>query len=122
MREDLELTQAQLAERLEVSRAALAQIESGRSAPSFWLLMRLGQHVGDERVDRDAAAIFALFHAAAHELRTDGVRVVNRMLREGEPTIPQAQVDRAVARVFDEEFAEYEPLQVAVFAGEEGEE
>lgn len=122
VREDLGLTQAELAERLAVSRAALAQIESGRSAPSFWLLMRLGQRVGQERDDRDATAIFALFHATARELREHGVRTVNRMLEDDEPTIPVAQVDRAVGRVFDEEFAQLVPVRVASFGGEDDEE
>lgn len=121
VREDLDLTQAELAERLNLSRAALAQIESGRSAPSFWVLMRLGQRCAQESVDRDATVIFALFHATARELQGHRVRVVNRMLEEGERTIPVAQIDRAVSRVYDREFERYTPPDLAFFEDDDDE-
>lgn len=126
VREDLGLTQAELARRLNLSRAALAQIESGRSAPSFWVLMRLGQRCGEEREDRDATAIFFLFHATARELQGHGVRVVNRMLEEGERTIPVAQIDRAVGRVYDRVYdptdVQFIPVHVVQFQDDDGDE
>jgi len=112
VREDLGLTQAQLAERLELSRPALAQMESGRSAPSFWVMMRIGEHLGEGFAGRDSTAIMALLRASARELRDQGVRIVNRIVDPDELTVPVAQIDRAVARVYDREFARFVPVEV----------
>lgn len=119
VRKDLQLSQAELAERLKISRPALTHIETGRASPSFYVLMRLGQNVAEGRVDRDAAAVFTLFHMSAGALRREGIRVVNRPRQEGDVIAETARIDRVVGAVFDREFREMVPVQVIRFAGDD---
>lgn len=121
MRQDLGLSQAEVAERLRLTRPALTQIENGRATPSFHVLMWLGQYVGNERQDRDAAAVFALFHMSARALRAHGVRVVNRVRREDDVVLETARIDRVVGAVFDAEFREFVPVEIVTFAGDDDE-
>lgn len=122
IRQDLGLSQEELAERLRIKRSALTHIETGRSAPSFYVLMWLGQHVGSARRDRDATAAFALFHLSARALRRQRIRVVNRPAREDDVILETVRIDRVVGAVFDAEFREFMPVEVVRFAGDEDDE
>lgn len=121
IRADLGLTQAEMAAMLRVSRPTLTHIETGRATPSFHLLLRLGQRVADRRVDADATAVLALFQFSARALQAEGIRVLNRPVREGDVILDFAKIDRFVGRVFDKEFREYTRLEVADFAGDDDE-
>ena len=121
IRADLGLTQAEMAAMLRVSRPTLTHIETGRATPSFHLLLHLGQRVADRRVDADATAVLALFQFSARALQAEGIRVLNRPVREGDVILDFAKIDRFVGRVFDKEFREYTCLEVADFAGDDDE-
>lgn len=121
IRADLGLTQADMAAMLRVSRPTLTHIETGRATPSFHLLLRLGQRVADRRVDADATAVLALLQFSARALQAEGIRVLNRPVREGDLILDFAKIDRVVGRVFDQEFREYTRLEVADFAGDDDE-
>ena len=121
VRADLGLTQAEMAAMLRVSRPTLTHIETGRATPSFHLLLRLGQRVADRRVDADATAVLALLQFSARAFQAEGIRVLNRPVREGDVLLDFAKIDRVVGRVFDQEFREYTRLEVADFAGDDDE-
>ena len=121
IRADLGLTQAEMAALLRVSRPTLTHFETGRATPSFHVLLRLGQRVADARVDSDATAVLALMHLSARALQADGIRVLNRSVREGDVILEFAKIDRVIGRVFDREFREYVPAKLADFAGDDDE-
>jgi len=120
-RADLGLTQGELAAMLRVSRPTITHFETGRATPSFHVLLRLGQRVADARVDSDATAVLALMHLSARALQADGIRVLNRPVREGDVILDFAKIDRVIGRVFDREFREYVPAKLADFAGDDQE-
>ncbi len=119
IRADLGLTQAAMAALLRVSRPTLTHFETGRATPSFHVLLRLGQTVAHSRVDSDATAVIALLHLTAGALQADGIRVLNRPVREGDVILDFAKIDRVVGRVFDREFREYVPAKIVQFAGDD---
>lgn len=119
IRADLGFTQAEMAALLRVSRPTLTHIETGRATPSFHVLLRLGQRVADRRVDADATAVLALLQFSARALQAQGVRVLNRPVREGDVLLDFAKIDRVVGRVFDQEFREYPRLEVTDFADDD---
>ena len=121
IRADLGLTQAEMAALLRVSRPTLTHFETGRATPSFHVLLRLGQRVAKARVDSDATAVLALLHLTASALQADGIRVLNRPVREGDVILDFAKIDRVVGRVFDREFREYVPVKLAEFSGDDDE-
>ncbi len=121
IRADLGLTQAQMAALLRVSRPTLTHFETGRATPSFHVLLRLGQRVADARVDSDATSVLALMHLSARALQADGIRVLNRPVREGDVILDFAKIDRVIGRVFDREFREYVPAKLVDFAGDDDE-
>lgn len=122
IRADLGLTQAAMAALLRVSRPTLTHIETGRATPSFHVLLRLGQRVADARLDSDATAVLALMHLTATALQSEGIRVLNRPIREGDVIVKFAKIDRVVGRVFDREFREHIRVGVAQFAGDDDDE
>jgi transcriptional regulator with XRE-family HTH domain len=105
VRKDLGLTQGEFAKAVGITRPGLTRLETGRSTPSFYLLMRLGQRV-HPRSGADAASIIALVYMAATALRRQGVRVVNRPRSDGDLLLDQARLDRVIGAVFDREFRE----------------
>lgn len=115
IRADLGLTQADMAAMLRVSRPTITHFETGRATPSFHVLLRLGQRVADARVDSDATAVLALMHLSARALQADGIRVLNRPVREGDLILDFAKIDRVIGRVFDQEFREHVPATLADF-------
>jgi len=119
IRADLGLTQAAMAALLRVSRPTLTHFETGRATPSFHVLLRLGQRVADARVDSDATAVLALMHLSARALQADGIRVLNRPVREGDVILDFAKIDRVIGRVYDAEFREYVPAKLADFAADD---
>ncbi len=119
VRADLGLTQAAMARLLRVSRPTLTHFETGRATPSFHVLLRLGQRVADARVDSDATAVLALLHLSATALQADGIRVLNRPVREGDILLDFAKIDRVVGRVYDREFRQYTPAKLADFASDD---
>lgn len=121
IRADLGLTQGEMAAMLRVSRPTITHFETGRATPSFHVLLRLGQRVADARVDSDATAVLALMHLSARALQADGVRVLNRPVREGDVILDFPKIDRVIGRVFDREFREYVPAKLVDFAGDDDE-
>ncbi len=121
IRADLGLTQGQLAALLRVSRPTITHFETGRATPSFHVLLRLGQRVADARVDSDATAVLALMHLSARALQMDGIRVLNRPVREGDVILDFPKIDRVIGRVFDREFREHVPAKLVDFAGDDDE-
>ncbi len=121
IRADLGLTQGEMAALLRVSRPSITHFETGRATPSFHVLLRLGQRVADARVDSDATAVLALLHLSARALQLDGIRVLNRPVREGDVILDFAKIDRVIGRVFDREFREYVPAKLVDFAGDDDE-
>ena len=121
IRADLGLTQGEMATLLRVSRPTITHFETGRATPSFHVLLRLGQRVADARVDSDATAVLALMHLSARALQADGVRVLNRPVREGDVVLDFPKIDRVIGRVFDREFREYVPAKLVDFAGDDDE-
>ena len=105
VRKDLGLTQAEFAETVGITRPGLSRLEAGRSTPSFYLLMRLGQRVRP-RSGADAASIIALVYLSATALRRQGVRVINRPRDDGDLLLANARLDRVVGAVYDREFRE----------------
>lgn len=120
IRADLGLTAAEMATMLKISRPSLTHIETGRATPSFHTLLRLGQRVAEERLDKDATAVLALLHMSARALQKDGIRVVNRPRREDDLILDIAKIDRVVGRVFDQEFRELVPVRVVQFETDDG--
>ncbi len=121
IRADLGLTQGEMAALLRVSRPTITHFETGRATPSFHVLLRLGQRVADARVDSDATAVLALMHLSARALQADGIRVLNRPVREGDVILDFPKIDRVIGRVFDREFREYVPAKLVDFAGDDDE-
>ena len=121
VRKDLGLTQSEFARTVGLTRPGLTRLETGRSTPSFYLLMRLGQRVQRARSGADAASIIALVYLSATALRRQGVRVVNRPREESDHLLDQARVDRVVGAVFDREFREFEHVDMFHYDGEAGE-
>ena len=121
IRADLGLTQGEMAALLRVSRPTITHFETGRATPSFHVLLRLGQRVADARVDSDATAVLALLHLSARALQMDGIRVLNRPVREGDLILDLPKIDRVIGRVFDREFREYVPAKLVDFAGDDDE-
>ncbi len=121
IRADLGLTQGEMASLLRVSRPTITHFETGRATPSFHVLLRLGQRVADARVDSDATAVLALLHLSARALQMDGIRVLNRPVREGDVILDFPKIDRVIGRVFDREFREYVPAKLVDFAGDDDE-
>ena len=121
IRADLGLTQGEMATLLRVSRPTITHFETGRATPSFHVLLRLGQRVADARVDSDATAVLALMHLSARALQADGVRVLNRPVRDGDVILDFPKIDRVIGRVFDREFREYVPAKLVDFAGDDDE-
>ena len=121
IRADLGLTQGEMAALLRVSRPTITHFETGRATPSFHVLLRLGQRVADARVDSDATAVLALMHLSARALQADGVRVLNRHVREGDVILDFPKIDRVIGRVFDREFRGYVPAKLVDFASDDDE-
>lgn len=123
MRDDLGVSQAELARRLRLSRASFGHVETGRTTPSFYVLTRLGAHFRRERADLNAAAVVSLFELSVHALRERGVQVWNRPPRENDVLLDVARIDRIVGIVFEAEFNAYRravPAHDAVtFAGDD---
>lgn len=65
--------------------------------------------------------MLALLHLSARALQADGIRVLNRPVREGDVILDFAKIDRVVGRVFDREFREYIPAKIADFSGDDDE-
>lgn len=122
VRGDLGYTQGEFAELMGISRPMLTHIETGRTTPSFHVLLRLGQRVADERQESDATAVLALFHMSAQALVDAGVRVVNRPRRDTDDVLETVRIDRVVGRVFDEQFRSYlsgSTRDLVTFAGDD---
>jgi len=119
MRRSIRVSQAEFAEQLEISRPSLTHIETGRTPPGFYTLMKMGQRVGAGRLDRDATAMIALFHLSARALSAEGIPVRNRPRREDDILLDNESLDRVIGRVFDGDFREIVPVQVVTFAGED---
>ena len=112
MRKDLGLTQQEFAKTVGLTRPGLTRLETGRSTPSFYMLMRLGQRVQQARSGADASSIIALVYLSATALRRHGVRVVNRPRKADDRLLDQARVDRVVGAVFDREFRQHPHVEV----------
>jgi DNA-binding XRE family transcriptional regulator len=119
MRKDIGLSQGAFAEQLGISRPSLTHIETGRTPPTFFLLLKFGQHVGRQRLDRDATALLALLHMTATALRAEGIRVKNRPRRDTDEIVDAARIDRVVGRIYDGEFREVIPVRVVTFDGDD---
>lgn len=98
------LKQSELAEVVGLKRAAVTHLETGRTTPTFYVLMRLGDRLRKSRVVRDPTTLVELVHETARELNRRGVRVVNRPLRpeEEDQRTPTPEIDLVVARIYDE--------------------
>lgn len=98
------LKQSELAELVGLKRAAVTHLETGRTTPTFYVLMRLGDRLRKSRDVGDPTTLIALVHETARELNHRGVRVVNRPLRpeEEDRRTPTDVIDRVVSRIYDE--------------------
>lgn len=98
------LKQSELARVVGLKRSAVTHLETGRTTPTFYSLMRLGDRLRKNGVLADPTTLIQLVHETARELNRRGVRVVNRPLRPEEEIrrTPTDAIDRIVARIYDE--------------------
>ena len=109
-----QLQQAALAADLRISAQALGQIESGATAPTFRLLLDLGERLKEAGITDHAGVLLELSDYVCRELRVRGVDVVNGTLLEQEVPLALPVLDRLVARMYDDHPPKYEMIPVKV--------
>lgn len=114
LRRAAELSQVQFAQELDISSAALSQLELGKTTPSFRLSIEVGERLREHGVIDNSSGILRLLDAAARDLHYGGAWVVNRPLDFGEPAVPLHGIDRVVGRLYDAARPRYEIVPVRV--------
>lgn len=108
LRRDANMTQKQLAEHGGLRQSAVTHLETGRTTPTFYLLMSVGTLFADQGAIEGPWTFFELVKRVSNELVGRGFEVVHRPLEKGGALSRSdlAMLDRVVGITYDRWLAE----------------